>query len=184
MMTLFQPSQTSNFQLPRTARILCVMSIYVLWCFVLICNSQLVLVVTDDDDSDGGQKATGSYLKRAAINHGANASPSGVSRSRTKSLKVKSEALFVDSLTIGTPSIAYDADGLPIFARGKWSTSFLPTLYACLGSATNPWQLHEDGSTFLITLQVILDTVYPKSGYNIKSGDKLYCMVRTHHICL
>lgn len=186
MMTLLQPSQTSNFQQPRTVKILYVMSIYVLWCFVLICNSQLVLVVGDDDDSDSGHKATGYSLKRAAINRGAKASPSGVPRSRIKSLKVKSEVLLADSPTIGALSVAraYDTDGLPLFAKGRWCSSFLPTLYACLGSATNPWRLHEDGSTFLISLQVILDAVYPKSGYSITLGDKIYSMVRTGHICL
>ena len=65
-----------------------------------------------------------------------------------------------------------------MFAKQKWCTFFLPTLYACLGSATNPWQLYEDGSTFLITLQVILEIVYPKSGFIITPNDKIYSMVR------
>jgi hypothetical protein len=72
-----------------------------------------------------------------------------------------------------------ETEGLPAFAKAKWTSCFLPTLYACLASATDPWQLYGEDSTFIITLQGILDIVYPKSGYNIEVGDKIYSMVRT-----
>jgi hypothetical protein len=71
-----------------------------------------------------------------------------------------------------------ETDGLPAFAMAKWSTLFLPTLYACLGSATNPWKLYENGSSTLDAIQGILDLVYPDSGYRVKFGDKIFSMVR------
>lgn len=134
-----------------------------------------MLVVADGNDGDGDHEATGP----PAINRCVNAAPSRAPRSKTRSLKVKSEALFAESLPSSKQSIPYETDGLPMFAKQKWCTFFLPTLYACLGSATNPWQLYEDGSTFLITLQVILEIVYPKSGFIITPNDKIYSMVRT-----
>ncbi|KAH9970817.1 hypothetical protein BJV74DRAFT_718903, partial [Russula compacta] len=50
----------------------------------------------------------------------------------------------------------------------KWSTSFLPTLYARLRSSSNPWKPYEDGSSMLDMIQGILDMVYPNSGYRAK----------------
>ncbi|KAH9984631.1 hypothetical protein BJV74DRAFT_776087 [Russula compacta] len=55
-----------------------------------------------------------------------------------------------------------------MFARVKWSTSFLPTLYRRLGSAKNPWKPYKDGSSMLDMIQEILDMVYPNSGYRAK----------------
>jgi hypothetical protein len=64
-----------------------------------------------------------------------------------------------------------------MFARVKWSTSFLPTLYRRLGSAKNPWKPYKDGSSMLDMIQEILDMVYPNSGYRVRIGDKIYSMV-------
>jgi hypothetical protein len=72
-----------------------------------------------------------------------------------------------------------ETDGLPMFAKARWATNFLPTLYLRMASAPNPWQPYNNGSSLLETLQVILDVVYPKSGYIIKVGDRIYSMVRT-----
>ncbi|KAH9965081.1 hypothetical protein BJV74DRAFT_745813, partial [Russula compacta] len=62
----------------------------------------------------------------------------------------------------------------------KWSTSFLPTLYACLGSSSNPWKPYEDGSSMLDMIQGILDMVYPNSGYHVRISDKIYSMAKDH----
>lgn len=97
-------------------------------------------------------KATGPHVKHPAINHCANTAPSEVPRLKTRPLKVKSEALVTESLPSSMQSILHKTDGLLMFAKSKWCTSFLPTLYACLGSAMNPWQLYEDSSTFTIML--------------------------------
>jgi hypothetical protein len=75
-------------------------------------------------------------------------------------------------------AVLVTTDGLPVFTRAKWSTSFLPTLYACLGAASNPWKLYEDGSSMVDTIQDILDIVYPNSGYRVLLGDKIFSMVR------
>lgn len=74
-----------------------------------------------------------------------------------------------------------ETDNLPAFARAKWSSSFLPTLYACLGTASNPWKIYENGSSIVDTIQGITDLVYPCSGYRVRIGDKIFSMV---HIAL
>jgi hypothetical protein len=132
--------------------------------------------VVEDNDSDD-LKMANSRVKPKSINRRRNAS-SGPD-SKNKSLKLKSEASYTASPPTSTQSGAGETEGLPAFAKAKWCTSFLPTLYACLGSSSNPWELYEDGSTFLITLQTILDIVYSKSGYTISVGDKIYSMVCT-----
>ena len=71
----------------------------------------------------------------------------------------------------------FETDGLPAFARVKWATCFLPTLYALLGSASNPWKLYENGSSMVDTIQSVLNVVYPNSGYNVKFGDRIFSMV-------
>jgi hypothetical protein len=97
-------------------------------------------------------------------------------KGKAKALNVKTEASFSSAST--NSSIDGPCDGLPEFARVKWSTSFLPTLYACLGSASNPWKLYEEGSSMVDTIQGVLDMVYPNSGYRVKLGDRIFSMVR------
>jgi hypothetical protein len=70
-----------------------------------------------------------------------------------------------------------DVDGLPEFARARWTTSFLPMLYSCLASASNPWELYEADSDLVGTIQEIVDVVYPKSGYRVDLGDKIFLTV-------
>ena len=56
---------------------------------------------------------------------------------------------------------------------------FLSTLSAQLGSSKMPWKLHKEGSNMTETLQFIVDKVYPRLGYVIMQGDKIYTMVST-----
>jgi hypothetical protein len=106
-------------------------------------------------------------------------------KAKSKSSKLKCEASFSSISTnssvreIPISEINGPYNGLPEFAKVKWSSSFLPTLYACLGSASNPWKLYEDGSSMVDTIQCILNAVYPNSGYRVKLGDKIFSMVRT-----
>jgi hypothetical protein len=100
-------------------------------------------------------------------------------KTTAQSSKVKSTTSSASSPT-STQTVSGETEGLPVFAKAKWTSCFLPTLYACLASATDPWQLYGEDSTFIITLQGILDIVFPKSGYIIEVGDKIYSMVRTH----
>jgi hypothetical protein len=53
-----------------------------------------------------------------------------------------------------------------------WSSS----LYACLGTAPNPWKLYENGSSIVETIQCITDLVYPCSGYRVRISDKIFSM--------
>ena len=71
----------------------------------------------------------------------------------------------------------FETDGLPDFVRAGWSTSFLPTLYCYLSAAPNPWELYKKGANLVNTIQEILDTVYPRSAYKVKLGDKIFTMV-------
>ena len=101
-------------------------------------------------------------------------------KTTAKTSKAKSSASSSATPPTSTQTASGETEGLPAFAKARWTSAFLPTLYARLGSAKDPWQLYEKDSTFVITLQGILDIVYPKSGYSIKVGDKIYSMVRTH----
>ncbi|KAH9992963.1 hypothetical protein BJV74DRAFT_713691, partial [Russula compacta] len=65
---------------------------------------------------------------------------------------------------------------LPDFAKARWVMSFLPTLYARLASALNPWRPYNVGSDLVDTVQEVVDFVYPGSGYEVKLGDKIYTM--------
>jgi hypothetical protein len=84
---------------------------------------------------------------------------------RAKWLKMQT----MGSLSSSTNSnYKFETDGLPMFARANWATFFLPTLYTCLGSTSNPWKLYENGSSMVDTIQGILNMVYPNLGYHVK----------------
>jgi hypothetical protein len=72
-----------------------------------------------------------------------------------------------------------DASGLPEFVRAAWKSKFLPTLYAYLGSLERPWDLSEGlgGSDDVKVIQMLIDIVYPQSGYKVKLNDRIFAMV-------
>jgi hypothetical protein len=159
----------------------------------LIVHFQLVVIGNDDDvlESGRGKTATASRVKPKPIyrNKAASARATGPASLETSDLKAKAKSLRTkcqaEFSLISTNSLSTirgetdgPCDGLPEFTRGKWVLSFLPTLYACLGSAPDPWKLYKNGSSMVATIQGILDVVYPNSGYRIKLGDKIYSMVR------
>ncbi|KAI0245201.1 hypothetical protein BJV78DRAFT_1140472, partial [Lactifluus subvellereus] len=65
---------------------------------------------------------------------------------------------------------------LPEFARAAWSTTFLPTLYDCLGCSGDPFVINSD---MVKAIQEVVDFVYPGSNYQVHAGDKLINMRRT-----
>lgn len=67
--------------------------------------------------------------------------------------------------------------GSPAFAREGWTTRFIPTLIHCLASASDPWDIG-NGSSMIVTIQGVIDVVYPGSGYQVKYGDKIHSKVR------
>jgi hypothetical protein len=79
--------------------------------------------------------------------------------------------------TSGSPGDSDASQFLPKFARSAWVTRFLPTLYAYLGSLNKPWELSEPGSDEVQTIQMLIDIVYPQSGYKVQLNDKIYNMV-------
>lgn len=140
--------------------------------------------MSDGDDSDNGTTAAASHVKPKVVSQARTKTVTGpiaarsnpasrASKASSKALKSKSKA----SVNSVQEVLTADTDGLPIFARAKWSTSFLPTLYARLGSASNPLKPYEEGSSMLDMIQGILDMVYPNSGYRVRIGDKIYSMV-------
>ncbi|KAH9988441.1 hypothetical protein BJV74DRAFT_885329 [Russula compacta] len=146
----------------------------------------------DDDDADTVQPSFGGPKNRTnnfieVISNGnrattaqqqlhlkSNPAPSRASNARSNASKSKSKA----SINSVQEVLTAETDGLPMFARVKWSTSFLPTLYCRLGSAKNPWKPYKDGSSMLDMIQEILDMVYPNSGYHVRIGDKIYSMAK------
>ena len=159
-------------------------------------NFQLVLIVTtSESDSDevnytSGNLKTKSQSGPKPISRIASAgSMACTATSESKSVgpskekapaslrKVKSESL--DALTENIPyAPTFETDGLPDFVRAGWSTSFLPTLYCYLSASPNPWELYKKGANLVNTIQEIVDTVYPRSAYKVKLGDKIFTMVR------
>jgi hypothetical protein len=116
--------------------------------------------------------STGSSMGSISVSSNAAHSKGKTSAKRSK---VKSEAPIS-----GDPvenSHHSDINGLPDFAMARWTTSFLPMLYSRLASALNPWEPYERDSSLVNVVQEIIDGVYPKSGYRVKLGDKIFIKV-------
>ncbi|KAH9976660.1 hypothetical protein BGW80DRAFT_1115985, partial [Lactifluus volemus] len=54
------------------------------------------------------------------------------------------------------------------FAYEAWATKFLLTLYGYLGSLETPWEISVPGLNDVQTIQMLIDLVYPQSGYKAK----------------
>jgi hypothetical protein len=65
--------------------------------------------------------------------------------------------------------------------KACWAFAFLPTLYACLGAAPNPWQPYNDHSSLLEVVQELVNFTYPGSGYKVRMADKIFMLVRIIH---
>jgi hypothetical protein len=139
------------------------------------------VAISDSDSSNQEKPVQRSKPKRAA--HTAStrstaARPKG--NAHAKPPKVKSE-VPISAASAGTTS-RKDIDSLPDFDKARWVTSFLPTLYARLASALNPWRPYNVRSDLVDTVQEVVDFVYPGSGYEVKLGDKIYTMVSMFHL--
>jgi hypothetical protein len=67
-----------------------------------------------------------------------------------------------------------DINTLPKFARARWSSRFLPTLYDCLGCSDNPFVINPD---LLKVVQEVVDFIYPDSVYQVRVTDKFFTLV-------
>jgi hypothetical protein len=65
---------------------------------------------------------------------------------------------------------------MPTFVQAGWKKRFIPTLIHCLMSTPNAWDIGQ-GVDVVVTIQGVLDKVYPHLGYHIMLGDKIYSMV-------
>jgi hypothetical protein len=110
----------------------------------------------------------GSHIKPKTINHCTNPA--------RKANAMKCLSVLAP---LGIQSITSKTDGVPAFAKDKWVSDFLPTLYAHLASVKKPWQPYNVGSDLVKTLQFMADKVYPGLGYTITLGDGIYTMVCT-----
>ena len=67
---------------------------------------------------------------------------------------------------------------LPEFAKKKWHTSFLPTLYDKFFTSNKPFNAFFLGNdTFVAVLQAIVEEVYPKVEYKVTCSDSIYFLV-------
>lgn len=105
----------------------------------------------------------------------------GKSLASLTKVKFESPGALTEHIPYYAPT--FETDGLPDFVRAGWSTSFLPTLYCYLSAASNPWELYKKGANLVNTIQEIVDTVYPRSAYKVKLGDKIFTMVRYILMC-
>jgi hypothetical protein len=107
---------------------------------VLISDFQFVSVV-EDEEIDDDQNATGSRGKPTSINCRTNTASSGhcskLNARVAKLAKAISEASGISSPPTSAKSGSGNTENLPTFVKAKWCLSFLPTLYARLGSAKN-----------------------------------------------
>lgn len=88
----------------------------------------------------------------------------------TRSVKSESsDILIIDD--------SNNVDDLPEFAHADWVPRFLPTLYHVFGCSEKPWELFTKGNAFVMTLQTVVDAVYPGTSYRVKWGDKICSMV-------
>jgi hypothetical protein len=76
---------------------------------------------------------------------------------------------------VSTP--ASDILTLPEFAREKWSSHFLPTLYDCLGCSREPFTISAD---VIHPVQAVVNAAYPDSEYTVVANDKIISMVCKH----
>ena len=103
-------------------------------------------------------------------------------KKESKAAKVKGDTPILPVVTsnsnvVPSTSASLD-DNLPQFARSAWSSEFLPTLYAFLGSLEKPWELSDPKETDNVkTIQMLIDIVYPGSKYEVKLNDRIYLMV-------
>jgi hypothetical protein len=111
--------------------------------------------------------------------HGDIPKSSDTKQGRIVTSKVKLEPQGTVSPAPTAEISVQDVENLPVFARTTWVTRFLPTLYHCLGSADQPWELADGDNGMVQTIQEVLDYAYPGSGYKVKHGDKFFTMVST-----
>lgn len=177
MMTRAQRNPRSTARMPRAfLSIPYVMRAYVLCMLAHISYFQLVSVL-EDKETEGDHKATGS----CGINRRTNAASSGQRRKLIAQVPDIARRVSEASCTSSPPTSAESGskkiDELPLFAKVEWPKSFLPTLYTCLGSSENPWQLQDQ--EFIILVQDIVDIVYPNSRYEVVAKGPIYKKVRT-----
>jgi hypothetical protein len=73
---------------------------------------------------------------------------------------------------------------LPDFARGKWRSTFLPTLYDKFFTSDKPFdEFTASSNEFVALLQSVINEVYPNVDYKATSSDGIHFLVR-HFTCL
>jgi hypothetical protein len=86
------------------------------------------------------------------------------------------------SLAANTPAAwgNPDPNDLPEFARSAWATTFLPTLYDCLGQSLDPFVIDGD---MVKTIQELVDISYPNADYRVCVSGRIYSLVTVWLFC-
>jgi hypothetical protein len=122
-----------------------------------------------------------------AISRSTRVKPKPSQRSKASTLKAKQEPgsklhlVASDSSAANRSSVhstgSSDFNPLPEFARGAWSSSFLPTLVDRLGQSPDPFVIEAD---MVKVIQDIVDLVYPGVDYQVRANDYIFNMVIVH----
>jgi hypothetical protein len=85
-----------------------------------------------------------------------------------KLLKAKAKATTADSKNVKVEAKEgnlYSNTDIPQFMRSGWSSSFLPTLYDCLGNSEKPFNHFCKGPEIIAKIQAAIEAVWPGTDY-------------------
>ncbi|KDQ48971.1 hypothetical protein JAAARDRAFT_79714 [Jaapia argillacea MUCL 33604] len=90
-------------------------------------------------------------------------------KSSTPAPRIKQEAIAPTPPSIQDDVAAAEVAKLPKFARGRWQSRFLPTLYAWFASSTEPFGLlsPDDKAGAERALQALVKLCYPDDNYTV-----------------
>ena len=126
-------------------------------------RSQTIDIITDSDDSDTPVKSR-PIAKRKELQFAVKKE----GKPRATAAKARASDDLIDAATA-------EVIGLPEFARSRWATIFIPTIYhyAATRMGWDVWALGED----VKVIQHMVDTVWPGTSYKVKKGCPIYTTV-------
>jgi hypothetical protein len=151
--------------------------------FADVMQSVIILSVSDDSDAAPIKKKATTKQKNTQKSAATNLEAKAMSNSKSKPRLANLQVLKIEraasvalhaSPAISSSTDSHDVNNLPEFARSAWSTLFLPTLYDCLGRASDPFVL---GADMVKVIQEIVDIVYPFAEYRVLVDDRIFTMV-------
>jgi hypothetical protein len=133
-----------------------------------------MVIVDSDSELEGGTPAI-ARKKSQVKSKAATVNSKTSNESNPKTLKVQVQAQRKPAIGSADNEVTITTASLPEFTRAAWATSFLPTLYDCLGCSNDPFVIAPD---MVKVLQEIIDVVWTEVDYKVRVGDKIFTLVR------